>query len=282
MADKFEASLLEAGRIMQRGMITLAANVGKVTAVITLVVSALVLFTDIGFADFGTESFTSTLAVMLISSYLMYFSMSEAGERAGEGSEECKTAIERCSALGRRISGDKIGSLRDFCKNYSESELRYRRENLLICHGYTEEEYLSAQSGQACTRSAKKAFRRASRLRAIPLSPKTLLSTQNTRSKSELENPEKSKHLHMLMKLIPTTLCMTVTVSVVLTAKDNMTLTTVLDGIFKLASLPIIGLRGYASGYFYARYTLPLWLDTKSRLLDAFIKESEVGFEAKN
>ena len=75
MSDKFEISLLEAGSLMQRGMITLAANVGKVTAVITLVVSALVLFTDIGFADFGTESFISTLAVMLISSYLMYFSI---------------------------------------------------------------------------------------------------------------------------------------------------------------------------------------------------------------
>ena len=55
MADKFEFSLLEAGRAMQRGMITLAANVGKVTALITLVVTALVLFTDIGFADFGTD-----------------------------------------------------------------------------------------------------------------------------------------------------------------------------------------------------------------------------------
>ncbi len=275
MADKFEASLLEAGRLMQRGMITLAANVGKVTAIITLAVSALVLFTDIGFADFGTESFSSTLAVMLISSYLMYFSMSEAGERAGEGSEEYRSASERCAALSRGISGDKIGELRDFCKSYSESELKYRRENLLNCLGYTEEEYLSARAGGEYTGAAKRAFRRASRLRAIPLTPKMLLSTQNAHSKSELESPEKSKHLRMILKLIPTTVCMTLTVSVVLSAKDNMTATTVIDGIFKLASLPIIGLRGYAAGYFYARHSLPLWLDTKSRLLDAFIKKSE-------
>ena len=79
----------------------------------------------------------------------------------------------------------------------------------------------------------------------------------------------------MILKLIPTTVCMTVTVSVALTAKDNMSLAAVFDGIFKLASLPIIGLRGYASGYFYSRFSLPVWLDTKSRLLDAFIKQSE-------
>lgn len=275
MTDKFEASLLEAGRLMQRGMITLAANVGKVTAIITLVVSALVLFTDIRFADFGTESFTSRLAIMLISSYLMYFSMSESGERAGEECREYREASEKWVALSTEVSGDKIGALRDFCKNYSASELRYRRENLLNCHGYTEEEYIASLKGKACTGASKRVFKRAARLRAIPLTPKTLLSMQNARSKSELENPQKSKHISMILKLIPTTICMTVTVSIVLTAKDNMNATTVIDGIFKLASLPIIGLRGYASGYFYARYTSPLWLGTKSRLLDAFLKEYE-------
>lgn len=273
MADKFEASLLEAGRTMQRGVITLAANVGKVTAIITLVVSALVLFTDIGFADFHTESFTSTLAVMLVASYLMYFSMSEAGERAGEESDEYKDSLEKCSALAKQISGDKISALREFCKSYSESELRYRRENLLNSLGYTEKEYLEAKEGGACSDAAKRAFKRAARLRAMVITPKMLLSTQSARSRSELENPEKSKLLHMLLKLVPTTVCMTVTVSVVLTAKDNLTATTVIDGIFKLSSLPVIGLRGYASGYFYSRCTLPLWLDTKSRLLDAFVKE---------
>lgn len=275
MSDKFEASLLEAGRIMQRGMVTLAANVGKVTAIITLVVSALVLFTDISFADFGTESFTSTLAVMLISSYLMYFSMSESGERAGEACEEYKSALERWTTLSKEVSGERIPDLRDFCKGYSDSELKYRRENLLASLGYTEDEYSDYLSGGECTPSAKRAFRRAHRLRAIELTPKMLLSTHSARSKSELENPQKSKHIGMILKLIPTTVCMTVTVSVALTAKDNLSATTVIDGIFKLASLPIIGLRGYASGYFYARYTYPLWLDTKSRLLDAFLKECE-------
>ena len=272
MADKFEISLLEAGRAMQKGMLTLAANVGKVTAAITLVVSALVLFTDVSFADFGAESFTSTLAVMLISSYVMYFSMSEAGERAGEASDEYKSASERCRELGRQIGGEKIAELRDFCKSYSESELKYRRESILTSHGYTYEEYLAAKSGEPCPRGAKRIFRRVARLRAIPLIPKMLLSRHGTREKSELENPERTRLLSMILKLIPTTICMTVTVSIMLTAKENMSVTTVIDGIFKLSSLPVIGVRGYAAGYFYAKYTAPLWLDTKSRLIEAFLK----------
>ena len=275
MADKFEFSLLEAGRTMQKGMITLAANVGKVTAIITLVVSALVLFTDVSFADFGAESFTSTLAVMLISSYLMYFSMSEAGERAGEDSEEYKSASARCTELGRQISGEKVSRLRDFCKSYSEAELKYRRESLITSHGYTFEEYLAAKEGAECPKGARRVFKRAARLRAVPLTPKMLLSRHGTRAKSELENPERSRLLHMILKLIPTTLCMTVTVSIMLTTKENMSATTVIDGIFKLSSLPVIGVRGYAAGYFYARYTAPLWLDTKSRLLEAFIKSTQ-------
>ena len=275
MADKFELSLLEAGRAMQKGMLTLAANVGKVTAAITLVVSALVLFTDVSFADFGAESFTSTLAVMLISSYLMYFSMSEAGERAGEACDEYKTASERCADLGRQISGERIANLRDFCKSYSDSELRYRRESLITSHGYTFEEYLVAKEGAECPKGARRVFKRAARLRAIPLTPKMLLSRHGSREKSELENPERSRVLAMILKLIPTTLCMTVTVSIMLTAKENMSVTTVIDGIFKLSSLPVIGVRGYAAGYFYARYTTPLWLDTKSRLLEAFIKSTQ-------
>ena len=281
MTDKFELSLLEAGSAMKRTMITLAANIGRVTAIITLVVSALVLFTDISFADFGTESFTSTLAVMLVASYVMYFSMSEAGERAGEESEEYKAARDRCSRLASEISGEKIEALREFCKSYSAAEHKYRRENLLTSLGYTEEEYLRARSGEPCSRAARRAFKKVERLRAIPLTPKMLLSRQASRSKSELENPEKSKLLYMILKLIPTTLCMTVTVSVMLSAKDNMTATTVIEGIFKLSSLPIIGFRGYSAGYFYKRCTAPLWLDTKSRLIDAFLKSLTDGKKTK-
>lgn len=276
MKDEFEISLLESGELMKRGVKALAENVGKIIAVITIMVSALVLFTDIGFTDFGTESFTSTLAVMLLASYLMYFSMSDAGEKRGEDSEEYKNAYKKYEELVSQVGGESIAELRHFCKSYSEEELRYRRDCLLTYLGYTREEYEKYKSGEECSRKARKALKRAGRLKAIPLTPKTLLSKEKSREKSELTNPEASKLPIMLTKLIPTTLCMLVTVSVMFTAKDGMTAGKIIEGIFKLSSLPVIGFKGYSAGYNYTRRTLPLWIETKARLLDAFIKSKEL------
>ncbi len=274
MKDKFEVSLLESGELLKRGAAALLNNIGRTVAVITLVVAALVLFTDISFTDFNTESFTSTMAIMLMASYLMYFSLEGSGERLGEESEEYKKAKSRCDELIDRIGGEKISELREFCKEYSEQEASYRKINLLMSKGFSTEEYNAYKSGKPATRVARRVFKRADKLKAKALTPKDLLTKERVGTKSELHNPESSKLLRTLIQLLPTTLCTTVTVSVMLTAKDNLSVATVIDGLFKLSTLIIIGFKGYASGYSYAKYTLPIWLDTKTRLLDAFLKKS--------
>jgi hypothetical protein len=45
-------------------------------------------------------------------------------------------------------------------------------------------------------------------------------------------------------------------------------------------TLVIIGFRGYVSGYNYKKSDVPLWLDTRRRILDAFLKEE--GFSEKS
>ena len=272
MKDKFELSLLESGEIMRRGTVWLINNVGRIVATITLIISALVLFTDIKMADFGAESFTTTLAVMLISSYLMYFSMTEAGENAGERCEEYKTALARYSELCKEIGGDKISALRKFSQSYSADELKYRRESFLIGYGYGTDEYEAYRQGKKQTKKALRVFRKADKFRAVPLTPKTLLSPEHSKDKSELSNPGKFRFAFMVLKLLPTTACMTVTVSLILTTKDNLSAGVILDGLFKLSSLLLIGFKGYVSGYNYKKYRLALWLETKTRLLDAFLK----------
>ncbi len=275
MKDKFEISLLESGELLKKGAAALINNIGRSVAVITLVVAALVLFTDISFADFNAESFTSTMAIMLMASYLMYFSLEDSGERLGEESDEYKKSKQACDALIDRVGGERIHELRNFCKEYSHEEANYRRANLLISKGYGIEEYEAYKSGSPAAKGALRVFRRADRLKAKTLTPKDLLTKQIYGTKSELHNPETSRLLGALIKLLPTTVCTVVTVSVMLTAKDNLSVATVIDGLFKLSTLLIIGFKGYASGYSYAKYTLPMWLDTKSRLLDAFLKKSE-------
>ncbi len=275
MKDRFEVSLLESGELMKRGAEALVANVGRVIAVITILISALVLFTDISFQDFKTESFTSTLLVMLVASYLMYFSMSDAGESLGEESDEYKNAIKKCEELSGQISGDMLPALRAFCKSYSEDELLYRRESFLVSFGYSIDDYTAYKDGADFDRKTKRVFRRADKMRAVFISPQSLLSKGRQRTKSELQSPESKKRVKMFLKLIPTTICMTVTVSVMLTTKEGLTASGVVDGIFKLASLPLIGFKGYAAGYTYTKRTIPLWLDTKARLIDAFIKSKK-------
>ena len=111
MKDSFERSLLEAGAGIKKGSLcTLADNAGKAIAAITFLICALVLFTDIGFSNFRAESFTGTLAVMLISSYLIYFSMNETGERLGEKSEEYIEAKKRPTAFSCQPRSDDVRS----------------------------------------------------------------------------------------------------------------------------------------------------------------------------
>ena len=273
MKNDFEISLLESGNLIKRGCGLLISNLGKTIAVITLVITALVLFTDIGFAKFTSEDFTSTMAVMLLASYLMYFSMEDAGERLGEESEEYKKASERCAELSDKIKGCEIPMLRAFCKDYAKEELEYRRGNLLLYYGYTEDDYVKYKSCGACDKKARKAFKKADKLKAFAITPRELLSKEKTRERSELRNPGSSKLPAMILKLIPTTLCMTVTVSVMLTTKENLGAADIIDGIFKLSALPVVGFKGYAAGYNFTKQTEASWLCTKARLLEAFIKK---------
>jgi hypothetical protein len=66
---------------------------------------------------------------------------------------------------------------------------------------------------------------------------------------------------------------MSITVSVMLSAKDGMTASDILNGILKLSALPVIGFRGFCAGYSYSKHTLSLWLETKAGILEAFFKE---------
>ena len=75
----------------------------------------------------------------------------------------------------------------------------------------------------------------------------------------------------MLLNLIPTTLCMVITISVMLSLKESLGPAEIFEGLMKLSALPIIGIRGYVCGYSYAKDVRARWLETKSRLLEGFL-----------
>ena len=269
---KFEYALLDSGDFMRRAGLAIINNAGKAVTIITLVVASLVTFTDLSFQGFGAKNFTATVLIMLLASYLIYFSMEDTGEKTGEESEEYKSSLKSYNEAKDKVSADKIEALRAFCKEYSLAELEFRRDNIIMSYGEKKEDFLLFLSNpRAFSGKKKRVFKKAAALKAIELSPRVLLSAEHQKSKSELSNPETFKLLRLALKLIPTTLCMLLTISIIPSVKDGLTLSLIIEGILKLSSLPIIAFRGYSTGYFFVRKSKSLWLETKKRLIEAFV-----------
>ena len=272
MKDGLDLGIIASGALVKKGYSFLIANVGKTVAIITLFVTALVSFTEVSFSDFGGEKFTSTLIMMLLASYIMYFSLEDAGEKLGRDSEGYKIASEKYEELRGKVVGSDITALRKFCIDYRNADLEYRRSNLLFSLGYTEEEYERYLGGVDMGKKANKALGRVKKMRRAELDTATLLS-QGRYCEGELKNPKTQHLIHMLIRLIPSTVCMIFTVSVMINLKDNMTVAGVIEAILKLSTLPVIGLKGYAAGYEYSTESERGWLEIKARLLGSFLSD---------
>ena len=267
--------LLELGGAIRKGYTSIIANAGKVIAFITLLVAVIVTFADIAFSDITSQAFTTTLAVMLLSSYLMYFSLEDTGEKEGERCEEFKIANENYLLVRKRITPQCIDSLRLFCLDYSSRELEYRRLSYLGEMGYSKSDLEAYKNGKSFPLKARRVFRRAENMHAVKLSPAILLSRSHSVIKSELTSPAYKKYFGAVMSLIPSTVCMIFTISVILTTKDNMSISTVIDGLVKLSALPIIGFKGLIDGYRYSKEDKSCWLETKARLLESFLVKNQ-------
>ena len=275
MKNGIDTALLESGSVLKRGHSFFLENAGKTVAFITGVVAVLVTFTEIGFYDFRTVNFLSTVAMMLAAAYIIYFSLEDAGEKLGRETEEYRDCAGRYeNALGELRSRD-IGELRDFLERYAREELAFRRKTVLLRYGVSYREFERYLWGEKIAKKYRRGARRAKRIRAVPLSPKLLFSKETVKSKSELYNPEYGKLAKLALGLVPSTLCMLFTVSVMLKTKDGMSAEFILESIIKLSALPIIGLRGYSAGYKYAKEELSLWVRTKTSLIEAFLKEEK-------
>ncbi len=273
MKNSLDTSLLDTGAAIKRGYSLLIENVGKTVAFITGVVVTLVTFTEIGFSDFRTASYATTVATVLLAAYIIYFSLEDAGEKLGRESDGYLRSEEKYKAARERLLEADISKLRGFLASYSKEELAFRRRSYLFTNGISEEEYNGYLSGAKPPRATARIIKKAMKMKPQEITPKQLLSKERFEGRGELVSPEHRKIGRLIVKLIPSTVCMIFTVSLVLAAKEGMTREFIIESILKLSALPIIGLRGYAEGYRYAKDELPPWLDTKTRLINAFFEE---------
>ena len=268
MKSDFDNAMLATGKLMQKGRLMLAENVGKTVALITAAVTLLVTFTDVGFGSFTAEGFTSEAGLLLISSYLMYFSLSESGQRLGRQSEEYLSLRQTNADLRDRVGGEMIDDLRGFCREYSDSELNYRRLRAMADRG------LSNSDPDSLSPAERRMLKKIDRMRPIRLTPSDLLSDGGgDRRTEEFCATGRARLARAAASLLPSTVCMIFTVSVMLSAKEGLTPTGVIESLLKLSTLPIIGLRGYADGYNLATVTEVSRLRMRIRLLGAFLKK---------
>ena len=271
MKNNNENDLLALGDFMKQGVGYAVSNGGKIIAAITLVVATLATFANVTFANLGGEAFTITLAVMMVSSYVMYFSLEDVGEKEGAECKEYSEAKGKFLAVKGTILPEDIEPLREFCIDYSESELNFRKRNYLCENGLTLSDLESFEKGKKYPLRSRKALKKAGRMKAVKLTVTKLLSISRTTTQSELEPPEKSKFFSTVISLAPSTICTFFTVSIILTTKNELTVSSVIDGLIKLSALPIVGLKGFLDVYRYSKEALSAWFETKTRVLEAFL-----------
>ena len=274
--NDFDASLLNSDALLKRGYMSVVNNAGKAVAAITLVVAVLVTFTDIGFVGAINQNITGTVLLLLLASYLMYFSMESAGERLGADSEEYRLALSEYNLALEKIKPSDIYALREFCTEYSMRELAFRKEGFLMSEGLSYADYERCRCGGALGRRERKIFRRAEKMKPARLTPSMLLTSERS-GKSELYNPEKTKLAAMAARLLPATVSVFFTGAIVLGAKDGLDAMGVIESIMKLSALPIIAIKGYLGGYTFVKDKLSLWVRTKAKLLSAFLCRNDGG-----
>jgi hypothetical protein len=271
MKSKLEDSILDTSGFMKEAGALLIANAGKLIALAVIMITAALTFTDVSFAAFSLKESLPSLLLLTVSSYVVYFSLEDAGERLGESTEEFTGAKKRYDALRKQVTGNDVEALRGFLDDYSERELLSRRAGLLLYLGISEAELEEDQSNGR----VKKARRRIARMKPVFLTPRSLLCNERSGRRSELESPERRKLTSLILRLIPSTLCMALTVSVILTAKDGLDSADVLNGILKLSALPIIGFKGYSQGYTFSKHRESAWLHTKSGIIESFLSSTK-------
>lgn len=269
MKRGLEDTILDSSTVIKEAGAVLVANAGKLIAIAVIMITAALTFTNVSFVGIWAKESLPSLLLLIASSYVVYFSLEDAGERLGESTEEYVSAKERYDSVRKKVKGEDVEALRAFADLYSANELRERRENLLLYLGVGASE-LKNEVGRG-SRRIRKAVRRLARMKPVFISPRSLLSNERAEKRSELENPERRKFASLVLRLIPSTFCMALTVSVILTAKDGLGAADILGGILKLSTLPIIGFKGYSQGYTFTKRRESAWLETKSGIIEGFL-----------
>ena len=254
----------------------LLRHVGKIIALLCIVIAATLTFTDVTLIGvFGPET-VSTLVIMSVSAVLIYCSMQSEGEGAGRECERYRALIEEGRRLSGKVRGPLHGELACFLEEYLRADAERRRHRLLRAHGITEQAYDAYLAGTYPNKKHRHVLRRARRIRPRELPVEVLLS-EEAEDNAVLFGPKRGRGMRTLTRLLPSLFGMLITLSVVIEWKTGLTGEVILEGVLKLSALLTVGLRGYVDGYRYVAQSLCAFIGNKNRLLDTFLLSKEIN-----
>ena len=279
--DKFDFLNSKNGEItLKRSTVTsFIGNMGIIVAAMTLLCTCVMFFTDISLASLVTAEFSLSFVILLFCSYTMYFSMADTGAKHGAECEAYKKARERYDNLRAELGEcGMLFKLGSFCQNYVRGELEATQRCILLSVGISYEEFLELYKGlssrdlpKSLSSRTRRAIARANALKPIALTPDMLLSVgSHSHTRSPLtRNPERSKMMHSLKALIPTTVTSFFAVSVVCSVISDPSMATVTECVIKLFALVWNGCKGYTMGYNNTSVEYSSYLESRSDLLYA-------------
>ena len=265
--------LILAGGVLRQGYSYLIANVGKAIATISALIAVMITFTEIGFEGISTVEVATEAIVITICSYVIYFSMQDAGMKIGEEEEGYKRAMEKFKMAKDQLTPTMIAPLRSFLTEYKIKELEYRRDEMLIAYGISKELYEKDRPAGLSKRE-KRAIRRVKRIKPIRLDHVGLMGGASGIKGSKAVLSNKGAGLRSLFHLLPSTLATVFTVSLVLKIKPDMTPSDVIQGLIRLSALPVAALKGYLGGFRTKSEDWVLTLEVKTQIIEEFLQST--------
>jgi hypothetical protein len=129
--NRLDVTLLTGNESFRGKLVSLVNNMGKAVAAIAAIVAALITFTDISLSELTLATFVPSLIAMLICSYVIYFSMEDAGEDLGKSSEEYRSALKKYTEERGKIGGIELFNVENF-ERVHHNFINIREEMLVV------------------------------------------------------------------------------------------------------------------------------------------------------
>ncbi len=243
--------------------------------VATLAVAAATLFCEAHLTAVPVEQTIMTAAVMILSCFIMYTSLFDAGHQKGEENEEY-TRVQNAYRSARDAARPHLRSLEAFCNAWTERELADFRKRILEHAGLTSADFvryrdhtITRHELHSLPREKRRTLRRAQRLKPIRLHASMLLNEGDGGRRSPMLSAKGIRARRTAVALIPTVIGSLITVAVTLESMD-LSAATIISGVLRIFTIVWCGVRGYSAGLRAVAEDDCTVLESKAALLTAF------------